>query len=138
MIEFIVFDIFCWFGLCALAVFFIYQKRKKTWLLRTFVRMAKNQSPEKWTATENAGGLPRQYSTTISGFCVVIVKYPSIPSSYRMFVSKENRAYSIFNGRKVEKTYNQIDQERRRTERIIEKWRRPNAKTEKKEALVRA
>ncbi|MDP2910235.1 MAG: hypothetical protein Q8N58_00385 [bacterium] len=109
--------------------------------------MAKNQSPEKWMATENAEGLPRQYSTTIAGFYVVIEKYPekkernndeTIYYSHRMSISRENMVYAIFDGWRIAKTYQQVDRERRRTERIIEKWRRSNAKTEKKEALAPA
>lgn len=147
MFKFVIFSIFCWFCLCALAVFFICQKRKKTLLLRSFIRMAKNQSPEKWMATENAEGLPRQYSTTIAGFYVVIEKYPekkernndeTIYYSHRMSISRENMVYAIFDGWRIAKTYQQVDRERRRTERIIEKWRRSNAKTEKKEALAPA
>jgi len=145
MIEFIIFDIFCWFGLCALIVFFIYQKRKKTLLLRTFVRMAKNQSPEKWTATESAEGLPREYSTKIAGFCLVIGKYPKkdngngvICYSYRMFISRENGADAIFSGSRITRTYKQVDGARRKTEKTIDKWRRLSAKVKKKDVLAPA
>lgn len=119
--EFMIFSMFCWFGLVALCAIFTFQQRKKTLLLRTFARMAKNQSPEKWTTTESTEGLPREYSTKIVGFSVVIDKYPSVPYYYRMFVSKENGVYAIFEGWRIAKTYKQVDQERRRTEKIIGK-----------------
>jgi len=48
MFKFMILDIFCWFGLCVFCIIFISKRRKETSTLRSFLKMARNQSPGKW------------------------------------------------------------------------------------------
>ena len=148
---FISFAIFCWISLIFFLIKFASQQRKKTFLLRSFLKMARNQSPERWTVkedTEDSGFYEidrqaREYSTETADFFLKIGKYSRY--SYQMFIStkeeKEEKEeigtiFTIFNGsRKIAKTYKQIDQERRRMEKIIEKWQGLGAKVRKNDVL---
>ena len=127
---FIVFSISCWFGLCAMFIIFISRKRNETLSLRSFLKMARNQNPQKWVVS----GLPREYSTETAGFFLRIGKYPKIEKkndhkiicySYRMFVSTKQGIGTIFDdSKKIAKTYKQIHQEPERMKEILEKWKR--------------
>jgi hypothetical protein len=154
MFKFFVLTVLCWVGLFVLAVIFISDRRKKALLLRSFVKLAKNQSPEKWTVEDVEGSgfyeikeQPREYSIEISGFCLRIGRYPRNRTKngdkityycHRMFVSRENRADAMFEGLKIAKTYNQIHQERRKMEKIIEKWQKLGARIRKSDILAPA
>jgi len=122
MFNFIVFSIFCWFGLCVLSTIFISRQRKKTLLLRSFLKVAGNQNPGKWVADK---GLPREYSIETTGFFLKIGKYLRKKTkngkeityySYRMFVSTREGFNTIFNNNKrIAKTYNRIYRERKKS-----------------------
>jgi len=143
MFNFIVFSIFCWFGLCVLCTILISQKRKETLLLRSFLKIARNQNPGKWVADK---GLPREYSIETAGFFLKIGKYLRKKTkngkeityySYRMFVSTREGTSTIFNdNRRIAKTYKQIDQEYERMEKTIGKRQKLSAKVKRKDFLL--
>ena len=156
MFKFVVFDMFCWLGLCAMGVIFISDRRKKSLSLRSFLKMAKNRSPEKWVVKEDVedsgfyeiDGLAGEYSTEIAGFCLKIGKYPIFKKSkngkeiicysYRMFALTKRIVRIFQDDKRIAKAYNQIHQERRRMERVIEKWRKGGARIEKSDVLASA
>ena len=148
MFKFVILTVLCWIGLCVLGVIFISDQRKKSLSLRSFVKLAKNQSPEKWTirqCTENSGFYktdeePKEYSTQTADFCLKIGKYPrkKIKNneeityySYRMFVSTKGVATIFEDNKKIAKAYYQIDQECKRMEKIIKKWQKSDARIRK-------
>jgi len=151
MFNFIVFSIFCWFGLCVLCTILISQKRKETLLLRYFLKIARNQNPGKWVIRKYMGnsrfykidGLPREYSIETDNFCLTIGKYlknndKTICYFYRMFISTREGTSTIFNdNRRIAKTYKQIDQKYKRMEKTIGKQQKLNAKVKRENLLLR-
>ncbi|OGZ17656.1 MAG: hypothetical protein A2V72_02615 [Candidatus Nealsonbacteria bacterium RBG_13_37_56] len=148
MTVFISFAIFCWISLIFFLIKLAFQQKKKTLLLRSFLKMARNQNPEKWAMKENTedsgfykiDGLAREYSTETAGFFLKIGKCSRY--SYRMFISTKTEKeaigaiFTIFNdNKKIAKIYKRIDRERRRMEKIIEKWQRLGAKVKKNDVL---
>lgn len=155
MFKFIILIALCWLGLFVLGVIFISERRKKTLLLRSFVRLAKNRSPERWTireCIEDSGfyeidGESREYYTEIAGFCLTIGKYPKkkrkngeeiICYSYRMFVSTKEVCTIFQDDKRITRAYNQIDQEHKRREKVIKKLLGSDARIEKSDILVPA
>lgn len=155
MFKFLIFSVFCLFGLCAMGVNFISQRRKKTLTLRSFLKMARNQDPRKWVVEDiedlglyEINGLFREYSTQINGFCLRIGKYPRIKKensnettsySYRMFVSTKRGFGRTFNNdKRIAKTYKRINQERRRMEKIIKKFQKLGARIKISDILAQA
>jgi len=105
MNVFMAFAGLCWIGLIVFVIKFFSRQRNKTLLLRSFIRIAKNQSPERWVKekiTENSG---LYYSTGVNGFCFKIEARPVSSCHRRMFVSGKTNINMILSGSKIEELY---------------------------------
>ena len=145
--------------MCVLCTILISQKRKETLLLRSFLKIARNQNPGKWVVNETmedsgfyeVDGLHREYSTETANFHLKIGKYlkkkrkngdETICYSYRMFISTKGKEeistiFTIFNdNRRIAKTYKQIDQKYKRMEKTIGKQQKLNAKVKREDFLL--